>query len=735
MSSGVNKIYIFGDFRLDEQSGTLWRENEIVPLSPKAAELLALLIRRRGQVVTKQEIFDTVWAGTFVEDGVLTQNIYTLRTTLGPDDEDRQYIETVPRRGYRFTAPCRIEENRTSERTPIADPDHNNVEAGETEQIGDIAVQVDSPSSYRNPVIAITLGLAILFVGFFLARFSPVSFAQLLGWRSSEMKFQRLTDTGDVPYLVISPDGQFAAFGRGKDIHLRDLRSNGEIKLDVETISDIGCLQFSSDSSYIFFGSARNVPGNVWQVSRFGGSKKTVADNVWSGFSLSPDGKTLAFHRNFPNENKWVLVLKDLETGREKELAARNLPEQYYFNGYPAWSPDGKKIVVLVISRTEHFLRLSIVNPDTESEEVVIPQNFRNVEQVLWSADGHSFIASANDGSNFQIWRIDYPSGEAHRITNDLNNYLGISISRDGKRLLSRQRIYYSNIWVSSKNNLGEQKQLTVGTSRNDGLRGLAWLNDENIVYTSNAEKLRDWNLWSVGINGDARHEITFDKVVQDEFPSLASGGRTIYFGSNRSSTAHIWSIGADGENLRQVTDGEAETEIYPQVSPDGGQLYYIQKGQDESSIWRRSLTGDSRSKLTDEKKLSPDSFLSLSPDGRYLAFQNLAANYDGKAGNVKFQVVIIDTQDPQSQRFFDLPLPKLLVRWSAEDKAFDYLVVPPGGGTQIWRQKLVEKTEPVLILNLPKEDIVDFAWSRNGEYLALAGGQNLRDAVLLTDF
>ena len=105
MSNEFNNIYEFGRFRFDARTGILRRDDERVSLSPKATELLKLLLERGGELVTKQEIFDAVWAETFVEDGVLTQNIYTLRQTLGLNSDGKQIIENVPRRGYRFNAP------------------------------------------------------------------------------------------------------------------------------------------------------------------------------------------------------------------------------------------------------------------------------------------------------------------------------------------------------------------------------------------------------------------------------------------------------------------------------------------------------------------------------------------------------------------------------------------------------------------------------------------------------
>jgi DNA-binding winged helix-turn-helix (wHTH) protein/tetratricopeptide (TPR) repeat protein len=93
----------FGPFFLDRPNRMLLRDDEPVPLTPKAFETLLALVERASQVVTKDELLNLVWPDTFVEEATLTQNIYTLRKALG-DDGDGAMIETIPRRGYRFVA-------------------------------------------------------------------------------------------------------------------------------------------------------------------------------------------------------------------------------------------------------------------------------------------------------------------------------------------------------------------------------------------------------------------------------------------------------------------------------------------------------------------------------------------------------------------------------------------------------------------------------------------------------
>jgi len=92
----------FGPFTIDLVNRQLLRDGELIPLQPKTFDLLAALVERRGRLVTKDELLDSVWPGTAVEESNLSQNVYLLRKVLGQDVRGQPYIETIPRRGYRF---------------------------------------------------------------------------------------------------------------------------------------------------------------------------------------------------------------------------------------------------------------------------------------------------------------------------------------------------------------------------------------------------------------------------------------------------------------------------------------------------------------------------------------------------------------------------------------------------------------------------------------------------------
>jgi TolB-like protein/DNA-binding winged helix-turn-helix (wHTH) protein len=114
MSLQVKQIYKFGPFRIDQQERTLSRDGHPVALTPKAFDVLLLLVERRGRLVEKDALMNQVWADSFVEEGNLKVTVSMLRKALEDGAGDRQYIETVPRRGYRFVAEvAEISDQRT----------------------------------------------------------------------------------------------------------------------------------------------------------------------------------------------------------------------------------------------------------------------------------------------------------------------------------------------------------------------------------------------------------------------------------------------------------------------------------------------------------------------------------------------------------------------------------------------------------------------------------------------
>src|SRR5881409_1175576 len=104
MRQEIKHFYEFDAFVLDLHEGILLRDGRLVPLKPKTFEMLSLFVENNGHVVGKEELLRRLWPNSSVDEANLTVNISQLRKALGQDGKGDQYIQTIPKRGYRFVA-------------------------------------------------------------------------------------------------------------------------------------------------------------------------------------------------------------------------------------------------------------------------------------------------------------------------------------------------------------------------------------------------------------------------------------------------------------------------------------------------------------------------------------------------------------------------------------------------------------------------------------------------------
>ena len=163
MSQQDHHCYEFGRFRLKATERVLLREDDLVPLTPKVFDILLTLVENQGQVVEKDDLMKRVWPNTFVEEGNLTQNVSLLRKALGESSGGAQFIETVPRRGYRFVASVSRTDTTPSETSSdngdSVVPTHRN---GHAKSAQNVAADDDDAQS---PLQSTKMQSALLFAG------------------------------------------------------------------------------------------------------------------------------------------------------------------------------------------------------------------------------------------------------------------------------------------------------------------------------------------------------------------------------------------------------------------------------------------------------------------------------------------------------------------------------------------------------------------------------------------
>lgn len=730
MTNGVNKLYEFAEFRLDAESGTLWRADEIVSLSPKALELLTLLVERRGQVISKQEIFDNVWRETFVEDGVLTQNIYTLRNALGPD----KFIETVPRRGYRFTAPVEV----LVEETPNGNG-HMEEEQVFISRPADRAVD-SKPAQHRSFArVAVFAGIGALIlsaigVGAYRYVFSGGDNKAAFFAPIEQLRFQRLTDTGDIIHPTISPNGELLAYVRveddGESVWVKQVATGSTVRMLPPSSNGYRSLAFSPDGKYLFFRELAD-PGAIIQTTPYGGMQRKVGENAWSDFSVSPDGKRLAFLRRDTARNVSLMIVSNLDGTGERELATR--PGGGGFRGgAPAWSPDGERIVIAISSQKEPRPVLASVDTETgELNELPTP-DWREISRCQWLPTGKQIVVAARsrEEPTSQLWMMDFPDGKVRRLTNDLEAYFWTSVSADGKVFVTRQQRIFAHLWHFENGDPKMAKQLTFGERNLDGQAGMTMTPDGKVIHTAFDGKTTD--LFSTTVDGE-RTQLTANAGHDNTWPSVSPDGRRVAFTSARTKSRQVWIMDADGTNQRQLSFGEEprQSGAYPNWSPDGREIFFIRSGSGPPSIWKTSIDGGEPVQVSKLKDAAVEAFLSISPDGKWIAFRHVSTTVENVGEERAIVIGVIASDGSGEPKLFSLPLRRPMVRWAPDSKSF-YYAAGTFNASSFWRQP-IEGGKAEKLFDLP-DRIFNFAFSIDGD-LIVSRGKLVGDAILVTNF
>ncbi|MBX7170399.1 MAG: winged helix-turn-helix domain-containing protein [Pyrinomonadaceae bacterium] len=732
MSNDFNNLYEFGSFRLNPETNTLWRENELVQLSAKAAELLRLIVEKQGEVVSKDEIFSKVWAETFVEEGVLTQNIYTLRQTLGTDENGKPLIENLKRRGYRITIPVKLNENFQPRNQEIIFATQTRTEIIEEfiETDSSKLLSGEKPFYRRKSTVFFCSGLVFIllasFVGYRMFRQKIRTYFQP---SVENVQFLKVTDTGNIDYPSLSPDGNMCVYVRQQQLFLKDIASNKEIRLEIPNVEKFSSVQFSPNGDSIFFRNAE-IPrrvANILQVSRFGGETKLIAEKAWANFAVSPDGKNIAFIRNFSEHQ--TLYLKNLENSEERELHTRFYPENFYYLATPSWSPDGKKIAFIAQAAEERSTKLFVLKAETGAVEEIKSNRLRQFDSAVWLPDGETLIVLAKElGRESQVWKMFYPGGEVQRISNGLNSFEKVSVAADGKKILAMQSVRNSNIFVADSKNIAEQQPLTASNSGNFGEVSLDWIGNGKIIYASSDEKNPSANLSTINISDKTRQILTSNTDFQSDYAKTSADG-TIYFLANRGRLINIWRMDNTGENIKQITDGRDGLRLFPAPAPDGKFVYYLHRTRENSSIKRFNLTEQKEEMFFSREDVTPAGFLSISNDGKYLVFLNLKNAIESDDEERGFQATVISIENPNEVKFYKISKYRNSIKFSPDGTGLDY-----ASQNKLVRQDL-QTGEIKELISYPQEQIFNFSWSKDGSKLAISRGKVSQDAVLLTGF
>ena len=307
-----------------------------------------------------------------------------------------------------------------------------------------------------------------------------------------------LDQDGNVIGAAISPDGRYVAYVESEhglqSLWLQQLAGGQTLRLVAEQPVAYWGHTFSPDGNAIYYGiKGDGEPrGALFSISTLGGTPRRLLRDLDSAVSFSPDGKKIAFLRlRHPSAEESSLMVAGADGSDPKALATFRLPEYVagIFYGAPSWSPDSRHIATTVGVRggagAESRARLALVGVEDGKVTTLADPGWEAAAQCGWLPDGRSLlvIARSGDQPSTQVWAVSYPGGEARKVTNDLNDRRIISLTADGRSLVSVAGAVSSTVWSAPLRGSGRPRRMSRGTT--DGIDGVVFSADGKLVYTS----------------------------------------------------------------------------------------------------------------------------------------------------------------------------------------------------------------------------------------------------------
>ncbi|MBI1765238.1 MAG: PD40 domain-containing protein [Acidobacteria bacterium] len=764
MRRQFNHLYEFGAFRLEVAEQRLTHRGAVVPLSPKLFDALLLLVENHGRLLEKDELIRTLWPDSFVEEGNLTHYISQLRKALGADANGQSLIETVPKRGYRFVAPVRevraewpipqtagtgifVEETDTESRTEP--PVLNSSNGAETDwldwQDAEPTARVEPVAAPRETVVlakqrprsrALPLGLLALGLLSYAAYWwytRPAPSARFAA-AFQKMRPTKLTTNSSVTHLALSPDGKYLAYvqreGAQRGLWFKQTNAANSVQIQPAAEVTYRGVTFAPDGTQLYFVTFEkgSLIGKLYQIPTLGGTPRLLVEDIDSPVSFSPAGKQICFVRNDPARHTSALLLANSDGTQARPLMIFNAPEYLTIEG-PAWSPDGEWIACVTAQRrvagpNRKLLAVRVADGTTQ---LLAARPWPWIGQLAWLPGNSGVVANAwHEDSNAysdEIWLFAWPPGAAHLLINDLNRYLGVSLSADARALATIQSTRISRLWVMPLGAPDEARALTKGLGDfYSEAFGLIWPPGDRIVYAANGGGNTD--IWARRADGTPPQQLTRDSRVEI-LPTASAVGQTIVYVAYREGRPHLWRMEADGSRAQQITDGPGESD--PALTPDGQWVVYTMEEGEQTVLWKVAIAGGTPERLFDDAATNP----LFSPDGKWLACYLL----DPQTKRQQVAVLPVDRlrEGRAVAKFFPhmpAPLWKLL-QWTPDSRALTYGVMNNGGGN-LWLQPL-DGSAPHALTDFKEDVIFRFAWSPDGKSLVYERGTTVNDVVLLS--
>jgi serine/threonine protein kinase len=537
------------------------------------------------------------------------------------------------------------------------------------------------------------------------------------------MKIQPLTSSGQAFRApAISPDGKYVAYATrgpgGFSIWMRQVATGSDVRIVPEQPAQISSLMFSPDGHYLYYSSASESRANViyswlYAVPAVGGQARKVMFDVDTAVAFSPDSTRIAFGRGVPEERQNHVIVASADGSGERKMASFL---RFVDASGATWSPDGTKIVTAAVDLNPGWdvapMEIDVASGSTR--RLGTTRRFL-LTDIEFLPDGSALLMTAADAESAreQVWLQPYPDGVPQRVTNDLSDYRGFSLTGDGSMIAALKTD--TRTWLTHSHVDDRTTGAPLTAIASSGVQDVAVSSTGVIAYSIASRNTSDVAVLDTPQSAPR----VLSRGGSSADPAISDDGRTIVFASEAAGAVpHIWAVDVDGSKLRQITRGTGEWA--PDLSADGQTVVYL--ADEDSEIWLQTLDGGEPRKLSDQAN-GPARF---SHDGSHVIFLEWQSAERGSA-NLKVMPVaggvpILDIPWSRGLDFRPHPDGKSLTFRRLDGAVTNLFSLPLSGG------------EPTQLTKFPTGTFSSYDWTADGN-LVLVRTESTSDVVLISDW
>ena len=518
---------------------------------------------------------------------------------------------------------------------------------------------------------------------------------------------ENLTNSGHVILAAISPDGKYLLDVRDEDglqsLWLLHIPTGSNTQVVAPAGTRYAAVTFSPDGNYLYFvrrDDEEHTIASLYRAPVLGGAPQVLIKDVDSPVTFSPDGQRLAYLRERHDSPYWDLLVAHADGSPDHALftSVPILSDSHN----PAWSPDGKVIVIPLVQPTaDTFAGLLVVDAATGKRETRAVPDAPLFLHPAWMPDSSGMVMTSlalqNGMLNRQLLFVSYPQLQVRELTDDTNNYWILSLASDGRSLVTTQSQFKYEVSLAPAQSPDALRPVQLSSRLM--IWRWSWTPDGRLVFPQGGD------IRILDPKGGERVLLSDKGHIPDQVAVCGNGRYIVYrqLGKAAKTAENLWRMDANGSNPTQLTFGHNETD--PKCSSDEKWVYYVDAA-DNFLPKRVPLEGGTPEKVFDSALGG-----ALSPDGKTLV------GLEVRELDRKLMLKFVATEDKKIWYHDVDQRASGPFHFTADGKAVAYTVTEKGVGN-VWLQPL-DSSPYRQLTHFTAERIAQFAFSPDGSQIA----------------